>query len=117
MATALFIISAICFIAAWGTHMLAKHGHLDYCPYLSVPWMCAIPWLSGYVLAVIPETYLFNLAWYWVFLINIPVVFILGYFIAAFLLRRLSLGRGAGFDILILMLIGIIALIIGVIIQ
>lgn len=94
MATALFIISAIWFIAALGTHMLAKYEHLDYCSYLSVPWMCAMSWFSGFVLTVIRETDLFNFSWYWVFWINMPIVFILGYFIVAFLLLRLSLGGG-----------------------
>lgn len=117
MDIALFIISAVCLISAWGIHMLARNGHLEYCGYLSVPWMCAIPWISGYVLAVIPETYLFNLAWYWVFLINIPITFILGNFVAAFILRRFASGKGAGFDIIISMAIGIITLVIGMIIQ
>lgn len=117
----LLVVSAVCFISAWGIHVLAKIGAKEncllYCGYMSVPWMTAIPWLSGFVLAVIPEVYIFNLAWYWVFLINIPITLLLGNFVAAFILKRFASGRGAGFDILISMTIGIVTLVIGVIIH
>lgn len=84
---------------------------------MSVPWMCSIPWIRGYMLAVIPETYLINLAWYWVFLINIPITFILGHFVAALILRLFASGRGTGFDIIVSMAVGIISLVVGIILH
>lgn len=117
MDTILLIISSICFISAYGTHMFAKNNCGDWCGYMAVPWMTAIPWISGFILAVIPEAILFNIFWLWAFLLNIVLVFIIGPFVTKFLLRRVASGKGAGFDILVLIALGIISLIIGLILK
>lgn len=113
--------SALCFISAWGIHIIAKadaaENCLLYCGYMAVPWLCAIPWLSGFVLAVVPEVFMCDLAWYWMFLINIPVTLVFGKFAAAFILRRFSAGKGAGMDIIISIVIGGVSLGIGMLIQ
>lgn len=113
MSTIFLIISTISFIAAWGIHMLAKNGVFGYHSYLFVPWKCAIPWISGYGLAVIPETVLLNISWYWVLLINIPITIMLGFWSAKFILRRFASGKGVGLDITISIIVGVVFLAIG----
>ena len=115
----MLIISTIAFIAAYGIHMYAKHSRdwCDYCGYMDVPWMSAIPWISGFVFAVIPETLLFNIFWLWVFLINLVFVFILGPILTRIFLRACASGKGAGLDIIIALIIGIITLLIGILIR
>lgn len=115
MSAFLFIVSALCFIAAFGVHLYGKNN--DWCGYMEVPWMSAIPWISGFILAVIPETLLFNIDWWWMFLINIPVVYILGPLFTQIIMRRIASGKGAGVDVLVSMAIAIITLIIGVVIR
>ena len=112
MSMFLFVVSAICFIAAFGAHMYGRNN--DYCGYMDVPWMSAIPWISGFILAVIPESFIFNISWWWLFLINIPTVFIFGPLFTQIILRRISSGKGAGVDVLVSMSIAIVTLIIGV---
>ena len=115
MSAFLFIVSALCFIAAFGVHMCGKNN--DWCGYMEVPWMSAIPWISGFILAVIPETLLFNIDWWWMFLINIPVVYIFGPLFTRIIMRRIASSKGAGVDVLVSMAIAIITLIIGVVIR
>lgn len=121
MASFLLIISAICFIAAWGIHIIAKSLSRSnvgfYCPYMNIPLMCAVPWISGFGLAVIPETIVLGLAWYWVFLINIPITLILGFLCANIILRRFATGKGAGWDIIVSIIIGMITMTIGLLLS
>ena len=117
MSTFLFVLSIICFIAAYGTHMFAKNSPMEWCGYMSVPWMSAIPWISGFVLAVIPEVQLFNIYWLWMFLINLFVVSVLGSMIAKFFLRIFASGKGAGFDIIIAIILGVVSLLIGLFVK
>ena len=117
MSTFLFVFSIICFIAAYGTHMFAKNNPMGWCGYMSVPWMSAIPWISGFVLAVIPEVQLFNIYWLWMFLINLFVVSALGPIITKFFLRRFASGKGAGFDIIIAVVLGVAFLLIGLLVK
>lgn len=116
MAEILLVISAICFIAAFGIHMFAKNG-MDWCGYMEVPWMSAIPWICGFILAVIPETVLFDVFWLWMFLINAIVVWALGPLVTRMFLRRLASGKGAGIDIITAIVIGILSLIVGIILK
>ncbi|TCO94337.1 hypothetical protein EV202_10536 [Bacteroides heparinolyticus] len=37
---------------------------------MSSPLLDLIPKVSGVILAVIPECFIFDIAWYWIFLIN-----------------------------------------------
>lgn len=115
MSTFLLIISAICFISAFGIHMFAKHNVLDWCGYMSVPILSMIPWVSGFILAVIPETLFLQMDWWWVFLLNIPFLLLFGPFLTKMFLRRLSSGKGAGVDILIALITGIVTLTIALI--
>lgn len=110
-------ISAISFIAAFGIHIQASHSSDGWCGYMAIPWMSAIPWISGFVLAVIPQSLLFNISWWWLFLINIPVVYILGPLFTGFILRRIASGKGAGIDVITSLCIAVITLVIGIILR
>lgn len=113
MSTIFLIVSTISFIATWGVHMLAKNGVFGYNSYLFVPWKCAIPWISGFGLAVIPETFLLNISWYWVVLINIPITIMLGFWSAKIILRWFASGKGVGLDLIISIIVGFVFLAIG----
>lgn len=117
MSTFLLIISAICFTSGFGIHAFASRSIGGWCGYMSYPLLRIIPWISGFVLAVIPETILFDMEWYWVFLINIAVQMILGQFLTIVFLRWFATGKGAGFDILISLIIAIVTLVIGLVIE
>lgn len=116
-ATVCFIISAMCFISAHGCHVILRNNNDPslWCGYLASPLLCTIPWISGYILAVIPECLVFNIAWYWMFLINLAVNFILGPIITGIFLARMSGGKGLGYDAFKSLIIGIVSLLLGLI--
>ena len=98
--------------------MTLKNGDpLSYAGYLSSPLFSSIPWISGFILAVIPECLIFNVTWYWMFLINIAGIYILGPIITKFFLVRMASGKGLGMDAFIALIIGIITLILGLIFR
>ncbi len=91
--------------------MFAKNNPMSWCGYMEVPFMAAIPWISGFVLAVIPEVILLkNIYWVWILLGNAVLVFILGPAITKFFLIRFASGKGAGYDIIIAIIIGAVTL-------
>ncbi len=96
---------------------LKNGGPLSYVGYLSSPLLSSIPWISGFILSVIPECLIFNITWYWMFLINIVGVYILGPIITKFFLVRMTSGKGLGMDAFIALIIGIVALIVGLIFR
>ena len=85
--------------------MLKHGGPLSYAGYLSSPLLSSIPWISGFILAVIPECLIFNVTWYWMFLINIVGIYILGPIITKFFLVRMASGKGLGMDAFIALII------------
>lgn len=93
--------------------MLENSNPPSFAGYLSSPLLSAIPWISGFILAVIPECLIFNVTWYWMFLINIAIIYILGPTITKFYLVRMASGKGLGLDAFIALGIGITALIVG----
>ena len=95
--------------------MLKNGGPSSYAGYFSSPLLSSIPWISGFILAVIPECLIFNVTWYWMFLINIVSVYVLGPIITKFFLVRMASGKGLGMDAFTALIIGIIALIVGLI--
>ena len=124
----IFLINSIlCFIGAWGIHYMAikkVKSDLDmtwFHPYMLNKWKCAIPVISGFVLAVIPETLLFDIwldiFWLWIFLANIIVTFVFGGLFARITLKRFASGKGPGVDVFVSILIGIVTLILGVIFR
>lgn len=116
MATIFLIISAILFIATFGIHMMINSGdQFDKPMYTRDPIMSAIPWVSGFILPVIPFTLVFEYHWLAIFFINLAVVYILGPMLTKGLLVRFASGKGFGHDMMYSFIGGIIALIIGLI--
>jgi hypothetical protein len=116
MATFFLIISAILFIATFGIHMVINSGdQFDKPMYTRVPIMAAIPWVSGFILPVIPFVLLFKYHWLAIFFINLVLVYILGPMLTKGLLVRFASGKGFGYDMIYSFVGGIIALIIGLI--
>lgn len=107
--TICYIISIICFITTFGCHATLKNGNpTDYPGYMLSPLLSSIPYISGFILAVIPECLVFDIAWYWMFLINTFIVIILGPIITKFYLVRMVSGKGLGVDAFISLLIAIV---------
>ena len=50
----------------------------------------------------------------WMCLINLVVVFVLGPLLARMFLKRFATGKGAGYDIIVAMVLGTVALVIGI---
>ena len=116
--TICYIISIICFITTFGCHATLKNGNpTDYPGYMLSPLLSSIPYISGFILAVIPECFVIDIAWYWMFLINIFIVIILGPIITKFYLVRMVSGKGLGVDAFISLLIAIVFLTLGIIFQ
>lgn len=116
LSTILLCISALCFIAVFGIHIyiINSGGFYGYTRSLLLK---SIPWLSGHVLAVIPECLAFEIYWIWMFLINLAIVYLLGPILTRLFLREFSSGKGLGLDMFIAFIIGIVVLIIGWIIK
>ena len=114
-------ISAICFIATFGCHAILKGTLLRTFypgpPYLSNQLLSSIPWISGFILAVIPECLIFPIAWYWMFLINVAAVFVLGKTVTRLYLSRWRTGKGLGRDVFVSFRTAIVTLIIGLILR
>mgnify|MGYP000847240221 FL=1 len=96
--------------------MLKNGDPLLYPAYLSSP-LSHIPWISGFILAVIPECLIFNIAWYWMFLINIAGSCILWPIVTKFYLGRMASGKGLGMDAFIALIIGVVTLFLGLIFR
>lgn len=97
--------------------LLNDDDPLSYAGYLSSPLLSSIPWISGFILAVIPECLIFNVTWYWMFVINIAGSYILGPIITKFYLVRMASDKGLGVDAFTALIIGIITLILGLIFR
>jgi len=76
--------------------------------------LALIPPISGYILPIIPLSYIFDYHWYFLFLINLVFVWIAGPWITRAYLVRLYTGI-LGKDVLYSFILGIIALVIGII--
>ena len=115
----LLIVSTICFIAASGIHLSVKDTldvNIDT-TYRYYPIKNVLPWISGFVIAVIPEGMLFNIFWVWMFLINVVVVMLLGPLFTTMYLRRFATGKGPWSNIVTSVVIGFITLIIAIVIK
>ena len=116
MATFLLIISAILFIVTFGIHMMIDNGNqLDKPMYTKDPLMSAIPWISGFILPVIPFSIITDFHWLTIFIVNLAVVFLVGPALTKGIIVRFATGKGLGRDMFQSFIGGIIALVIGLI--
>lgn len=116
LSTILLCLSALCFIAVFGLHIYIINS-CDFYGYTNSPLLKSVPWLSGHVLAVIPECLAFEVYWIWMSLINLAVVYLLGPTFTRFYIRRFARGKGLGVDMFTALVIAIVALIIGWVIK
>lgn len=109
-----FIVATWLLIAAFGLKI--KRGdrrEFDEPAILQTKAMSVIPWLSGFVLPVIPLALMINIHWVLIFLLNLPFVYIAGPFLTNQFLDRFATGRGLGRDMVIAFRWGIISLVLG----
>lgn len=112
LSTILLCLSALSFIAVFGIHIYIINSG-EFYGYTRSLLLKSIPWLSGHVLAVIPECLAFEVYWIWMFLINLAIVYLLGPTFTRFFIRRFASGKGLGIDMFIALIIAIVTLIIG----
>ena len=118
MASIILIISAILFISTFGIHSaIITKDRFDQPLYVHNPLMNSLPWISGFVMPVIPLTSVFELNWIAVFFINIAIVLILGSILTRGFLVRFASGKGLGYDMVVSFIAGIVTLIIGLLIK
>jgi hypothetical protein len=89
MTTVLLIISALLFIATFGIYMNIRNTNHEHIGGLN---MSLLPWISGFILPIIPFTLVFEVHWLAVFVLNIVVVYVIGPAIARAYLVRFSSG-------------------------
>jgi hypothetical protein len=116
MVTFFLIVSAILFIATFGIHIMINSGdQFDKPLYTRDSIISSIPWISGFVLPVIPFTLVLEFHWVAIFFINLAVVYILGPILTRGFLVRFASGKGLGHDMMYSFIGGIFTLIIGLI--
>ena len=115
MTTFFLIASALLFIVAFGIHIVALNDDPYNKPmYTSEPLLSILPWVSGFIMTVIPLTLLLDdLHWLAIFVGNAALVFLLGPILTKAVLVRFSSGKGFGYDMIYSFLGGVIALAIG----
>lgn len=117
MATFFLIISAILFIVTFGIHLLIYNGDpLDKPMYTTNPLLYAIPYVSGFILPVIPLTLVFEFHWLITFFINFGIVYFLWPTLTKVVLARMASGRGFGIDMMYSFIGAVITLIIGIVV-
>ena len=112
----ILVVSAILFISTFGIHIFItnqKDGNL----YLLNPILTSIPWISGFVLPVIPFSIVFKFSWVAVFFINGFLVWLIGPWLTRKYLDWFLSGKGLGVDMVNTFKGGVIFLIIGLLIK
>lgn len=118
MATFFLILSAILFISSFGIHMMISNGEeIEKPMYTHDPKLSIIPWVSGFILPVIPFTIVFEYHFLAIFVINIGVVYIFGPIFSRNFLVRFASSKGLGHDLLNSFIGGIGTLIIGILVR
>ena len=98
-------ISAFCFITV---NVLSRSQNRLY---------ATISFISGFILPVIPEYFIFNIKWYWLLLINFAILMFFSEQIAIFVLRRIASGRSLKADLITSSVIAFVTLGIGLLIK
>jgi hypothetical protein len=116
MATFFLIISVILFVVTFGIHLLIFNGDpLDKPMYTTNPLLSAIPYISGFILPVIPLTLVFEFHWLVMFFINFGIVYFLWPILTKGVLARIASGKGLGYDMMYSFIGAVITLIIGIV--
>jgi len=114
VSTFLFTFSAILFIGTFGMHATITNGHpLDRPRYTYNPIASAIPWISGFILPIIPLALVLDINWIVIFIFNMAVVYFFGPPLTNAILVRFASGKGIGYDMIYSFIGGFITLILG----
>jgi hypothetical protein len=93
--------------------MVDDAGFFEKPSYTNNPILSMIPWISGFVMPVLPFYLLFHQNWFATFIINIPIVYYLGPVLTKWILVRFASGKGAEIDMFNSFFYGIVTLLIG----
>lgn len=108
VATILFSISALSFISSFGCYLCNRNISGNFLSSI-------IPSVSAFILAVIPERLIFNIAWIWIFMLNVIVVYNFSTFIAKLYLKSVPNRKNFYRDSINATIIGLITLFFGLI--
>ena len=97
--------------------MIEEENFFDKPNYATNRVLSAIPWISGFVLPVIPFCLVFHQNWFATFVINIAVVYIFGPILTKGILVRFASGKGIGRDMINSFIFGLIFLTIGLFVR
>ena len=118
MSTFFLIISAILFIGTFGMHAIISNGHpLDRPRYTVNPIAASIPWISGFILSIIPLALVLDINWIVIFVFNMAIVYFFGPPLTNAILVRFASGKGIGYDMIYSFIGGFITLILGMLFR
>jgi hypothetical protein len=118
MITFIFIASSFLFIVSYGTNVIVLNGdRFDRPLYTDHPLFSIIPWISGFLLSTIPISFVIELNWFFILIINFIVAIILGPTFANFYLVRFASGKGLGIDVFQSFIFALILMIIGMVLK
>ncbi|MFV0217074.1 hypothetical protein OBJ92_08540 [Empedobacter falsenii] len=115
MADLLFILSVLLFYSCFGINMLK--GNQEF--YISKPNEISTiyPWFVGMILPVFPFSYLFDIHWLAILVLNIPILLFIGPFITKRYIHLFASGKGLDKDIKTSLIFGIAIFIIALLIN
>lgn len=118
MSTFFLIVSIWLLEATFGIKM-RRDGNIEFDQprILDRRGMNIIPYVSGFILPVIPFAILLPVHWLIIFILNAFFLYIAGPLLTKAYLVRFAWGRGAGWDMLYSFVSGIVTLMIGLIIR
>jgi hypothetical protein len=97
--------------------MIEDGDFFDKPLYSTNPILSSIPWISGFVLPVIPFCIVFHQNWFATFVMNIAFVYIFGPILTKVLLVRFASGKGIGHDMINALFFGLVFLTIGLFVR
>jgi len=109
MGTFFLVVSIIAFLISFGITKLPAYDDI-----VGNPLSMILPFVGGFILAVVAECILIDLAWYWVFLINSAAAWTIGILLGAIYARWFNPNPAFG-DVIITFGVGVVALILGAI--
>jgi hypothetical protein len=110
------ILSIILLISTFGIHATISNGkEINKPMYVYNPYLKSIPIICGFILPVFAWTKLLSIHWILLFFINLAVVWVIGPILTREFLVRFASEKGFGYDMIITLISGTVALIIGLV--
>lgn len=118
MSTFFLIISAILFIGTFGMHATISNAHpFDRPRYTDHSIFSSIPWISGFILPIIPLALVLDINWIMIFIVNMAFVYFFGPTLTTAILVRFASGKGIGHDMIFSLIGGFVTLILGLLFR